>query len=93
MIKMKENESRCTLCGKLIRDSAETKWSKDAEPYCKRCFKIVEKIIDKSFTEDGKPICPGCGKVMLPAYDKIAKKVTGYEWYCPCNPGIHLCIC
>ena len=30
------------------------------------------------------PWCPVCGTEMTPAYDTIAKKVTGYSQYCDC---------
>ena len=32
------------------------------------------------------PKCPKCGKEMKLAYDKIAKKYTGYTWQCSCSP-------
>lgn len=37
------------------------------------------------------PLCT-CGKQMKPAYDEIAKKITGYLWSCECSPGLTLSI-
>jgi hypothetical protein len=33
-----------------------------------------------------RPICSTCGKPMELATDPIAKKITGYLWYCKCSP-------
>ena len=46
----------------------------------------------KPFTKDGKPICANCGKPMKLAYDRIAKKKTGFDWRCPCSPGLRLSV-
>jgi len=43
-------------------------------------------LSNKKIEIDGEkfriPWCPVCGAEMIPAYDTIAKKVTGYWWYC-----------
>ena len=39
-----------------------------------------------------KPICPKCGEAMKERYDEVAKKFTGYQWYCDCSPDLTLSI-
>ncbi len=39
-----------------------------------------------------RPICENCGKKMIPVYDNVAKRVTGYQWRCPCMPGVYVSI-
>ncbi len=38
------------------------------------------------------PRCHTCGKGMKPQVDRIAKKVTGYLWQCPCMKGFMMSV-
>ena len=41
---------------------------------------------------EGEKECPKCGKDMEEKFDEIAKKYTGYQWYCECNPNLIISI-
>lgn len=58
----------------------------DIEIICQNCGKPFESEEKKT-----PPIC-ACGREMKPAYDEIAKKVTGYQWSCECSPNLRLSI-
>ena len=36
--------------------------------------------------KEKNPKCLKCGKKMIEVYNKIAKKYTGYLWWCDCMP-------
>lgn len=42
--KIRDNESICTGCDRLINDDFETKWSEGADPYCKKCYNKLPKM-------------------------------------------------
>jgi hypothetical protein len=63
----------------------------------KRIIKEMKKvdswlIKNEASMKKGVPICPLCLRPMQPAYDSIAKKITGYQWKCDCNPKIRLSV-
>ncbi len=48
--------------------------------------KGIEKRQKKTILGLEAPRCGVCGKPMKPAFDPIAKKITGYLWECKCSP-------
>lgn len=39
-----------------------------------------------------RPKCKNCGKLMKQKRDPIARRFTGYLWYCKCSPELILSI-
>jgi len=52
----------------------------------------VKNMLSVDTFNPKKPICGRCGKPMTPAFDPIAKKITGYIWECKCSPKTLLSI-
>jgi hypothetical protein len=48
--------------------------------------KGIEKRQKKTILGLEVPRCGVCNRPMKPAFDPIAKKITGYLWECKCSP-------
>ena len=47
----------------------------------------IEEKLEEFEEEINPPTCMECNKKMKPAYDSLAKKITGYLWHCECYPN------
>ena len=53
----------------------------------KTCKVHVTNMLRVDTFKAERPICGVCGKPLELATDPIAKKITGFLWYCRCSPN------
>jgi Swiss Army Knife RNA repair-like protein len=59
------------------------------QPLFQTSFKdgLTEQIADSVYRHLTPQICTSCGRAMMPMWDSVAKKFTGYLWRCACMPA------